>query len=252
MKKFYLFLAVNFFASAMLSHAAILPGVTLDGEAGTGTLTHTVGETKESVAFGPKSGHYVLAFAVETKLLPATYRKDFVGDWVMQVAMGNLKGTNPNDLPQFGSATLILASHPTMKASINLRIPDAREKTVKNTGYILFTPPSTPAERPSEDKLKGTYFGSLGTAILVPQGEKRKVSLDANGKSLPFFEQKIRADLNTEMTTPFNPSISHLGGSVEFPVYWPASKASETFARDIVQQAFGPTRDTASDKKPLK
>lgn len=239
------------FVSSISSFAVNEPLVTLDTESGSGALTYAIGETKENVTFGPKSGRFLMAFAVDGKLLPTGFKKDFAGKWVIQLALGNLKGSNPNDLAQFGAASLIVLQLPTEKTTVNIRIPDAREKKLKNTGYLLFSSPSTPADRSNEEKLKGTYFGSLGTAVLVPIGDKRKVAMQIEGKPVLFYEQKMKADINTEMTTPFNSVPSHLGGSVEFPVYWPASKAAETFAKNVVSSSFAaPGAEPAPEEKP--
>lgn len=222
----------------------------VEEDPGTGSLVYKQGDKKETIAFGKETGHYGLGMIFKGSSLPEPYSKDLVGNEILQIALGTARAKLQYQVPQFGSATIVMKGKPKDTATYPLMVPNGGAQ-VKKLALLLFTSPATPNEQSDEEKLKGTFFAQAGSVTVQPKGAEKIIGVRYQGKNVNFKTQKMVIDFRAKLVTPFNSQDSSLEGKVELPVYRPHGKEAQRLLGKMVGDSFGgmsplPTSDALS------
>ena len=101
---------------------------------GDGRLTYTQGGKVEAIEFGAQGGHYGMGVVFRGSELPAPYSKDFQKNSIIQIALGTLKTKLLSQVPQFGSATLIVNEIPKTRTQYKLVVPSGQGSCPQGNG----------------------------------------------------------------------------------------------------------------------
>ena len=210
---------------------------TPDREPGDGRLAYKEGSKTEGIEFGAQGGHYGMGVIFRGSELPAPYSKDFQNSSIIQIAFGTLKTKLLSQVPQFGSATLIVNEIPKTRTKYRLVVPTNKDASLKEMALLLFTSPSAPADQSDEEKLKGTFFAQSGTITASTVGISTKVVIRSQGKSLSFRKQSLRLIVEAKLATPFNTQETDLRAPSSSPSIGPSARRQKRSPGELPPKA---------------
>ena len=206
---------------------------------GTGTIGYSVGQQLQQIALGKESGVYALGLVFEGLELPAAMRKSKIKPTIIQMAIGFNRGKIGSQVPQFAAMTILGTEKPIkLKKTYPLVVPNPTDRGRNEMAFLLFTPPTTPAERTDEDKLKSTFFANKGMISLTPQGEEQTIEAKRNGERLKFAERFMEAEIDGTLATPFHTEPGKIQAKFKFPLYWPSNDAAKKLVRRMAQDSL--------------
>lgn len=205
---------------------------------GSGTIGYSVGAQLQQIALGKETGVYALGLVFDGLELPAQMRKTKVKPTIIQMAIGFNRGKIGSQVPQFAALTILGTENPKVKKTYPLVVPNPADKNRNEMAFLLFTPPTTPAERSDEEKLKTTFFANKGMISLSPQGEVQSLEAKRNGERLKFSVRFIDAEIDGLLATPFHTEPGKIQARFKFPLYWPANDAAKKLVRRMAQDSL--------------
>ncbi len=212
---------------------------------GSGSIGYSVGPQLQKIALGKESGVYALGLVFENIDLPAQLKKNKLKQAVIQLAIGVNRSKLAGQVPQFAAMTILSNDTPQLRKVYPLVVPNPGDKNRKEMAFLLFTPPTTPAERTDEDKLKTTFFANGGKIALTPYGGTQSLDAKRNGDRLKFNVRFYEAEIDGDLVTPFHTEPGKIQAKFKFPLYWPANEA----ARRLVQRMAQDSLDGANVEK---
>ncbi len=208
------------------------------GAGSKGALELKIGEKREVVEVGGKSGHYAVGMVIHSSALPAELASEFQGFNIIQIFLGTLSGAAGENVPQFGSLGVITKRIPAKDSKIFKTVLGPTSPKTGDYAQVSFKSPGTPLQQTDEEKLKAVSFASSGTLKYTPRGLPQDVKVRSRTGYLAFKRQKIALDLNSILTSPFNPVDGDVKGQLEVYVYWPSRPESQELTRSLASSTL--------------
>lgn len=208
------------------------------GEGSKGSLQLKVGDKRETVDLGGKSGHYAVGMVIHSSALPAEMAAEFQGFNIIQIFLGTLSTAGAESVPQFGSIGVITKRIPAKDAKTFKTVLGPTSPKTGDYAQVSFKSPGTPLQQTDEEKLKATAFAASGTLRYSPKGLPHEVKVRSRTGYLAFKRQRVSLDVNSILTSPFNPIDGDVKGQLEVYVYWPSRPESQDLTRSLASSSL--------------
>lgn len=208
------------------------------GEGSKGSFQLKIGEKRETVDIGGKSGHYAVGMVIHSSALPPEMAAEFQGYNIIQIFLGTLSGVSGENVPQFGSIGVITKRIPAKDGKNFKTVLGPTSPKTGDYAQVSFKSPATPLQQTDEEKLKAVAFASSGTLKYNPRGLPQDVKVRSRTGYLAFKRQKVALDVNSILTSPFNPVDGDVKGQLEVFVYWPSRPESQELTRSLASSTL--------------
>ncbi|MBY0370402.1 hypothetical protein K2X33_06930 [bacterium] len=203
---------------------------------GNGLLEFTGGGATEKITFGDT--HYVMGLVFGNPTLPPHLQAQLKKQEILQLVFGSLGGGAAERVAQFGSATFVVQGGKRAQRTLPWFTPATNSPAPGEYALWLFTSPDLSSQISEEEKLKNTFFGKEGTAILSTTSEPKTIHVAVRGSKLAFKMQSMRLEVSGKLNTPFVGDTRELKGTIEFPLYWPESDAARKMALNFANTSL--------------